>query len=235
MQRLPLQLSKNQLQVVLGRLLGDTGELPMDSSLELGFLLPDDWRVLRGARLRALLDSPHAFTSSYAHESSWGEPEWLRMFDAARWIVAREAEKVIGVARSLSEPDRPATRHVESIWVAPTHRRRGVFSAMVLALGDLERGMGVTNLLLWVLEDNYAAQQAYEALGFVPTGERQFLPDFGRFERRMRLGIQARLESVPAEHAVGVHHGAAKSGQYPGFQLQEIHGRANAAHIADAV
>ena len=48
---------------------------------------------------------------------------------------------------------------------------------------------GVTDLLLWVLEDNHDAQRAYEALGFEPTGERQFLPDLGRFERRLRLGI----------------------------------------------
>ena len=47
--------------------------------------------------------------------------------------------------------------------------------------------MGVTELMLWVLEDNHDAQRAYQALGFEPTGERQFLPAFGQFERRLRL------------------------------------------------
>ena len=64
---------------------------------------------------------------------------------------------------------------------------------MLHALAKMDRRMGVTDLLLWVLEDNHEAQRAYEALGFEPTGERQFLPDFGRFERRMRLDTRELL------------------------------------------
>jgi ribosomal protein S18 acetylase RimI-like enzyme len=105
------------------------------------------------------------------------------------WIVARERQNVIGLAKSVSEPGRPASRQVESAWVAPTHRRRGVLRAVLHKLIQINRRMGVTELMLWVLEDNHAAQHAYEALGFEPTGERQFLPAFGRFERRLRLGI----------------------------------------------
>ena len=30
-------------------------------------------------------------------------------------------------------------------------------------------------MLLWVLEDNHVARRAYAALGFQPTGERQYL------------------------------------------------------------
>jgi hypothetical protein len=51
----------------------------MESTLELELLTPLDWRVLRAARLYALLDSPGAFTSSYAYESAWGEMEWQRV------------------------------------------------------------------------------------------------------------------------------------------------------------
>jgi GNAT superfamily N-acetyltransferase len=161
----------------------------MESVLDLQLLTPVDWRVLRAARLQALLDSPHAFTSTYAHESRWGESEWRRVFDAATWVVAHEAERVIGLARSVREPERPSARYVESAWVAPPHRRHGVFRALLHVLAETERRVGVTDLLLWVLEDNYDAQRAYEALGFEPTGERQFLADFGRFERRLRLAL----------------------------------------------
>ncbi len=66
----------------------------------------------------------------------------------------------------LCDPARPWTRHVESIWVAPTHRRRGVFRALLYALAEIERPRGVTELLLWVLEDNHDARRAYETLGF---------------------------------------------------------------------
>ena len=102
----------------------------MESTLELQLLGPTDWRTLRVTRLKALLDSPYAFTSSYARESEWSEKEWQRMFDAATWVVARETENVIGMARAVTEPERPEARHVESAWVAPQHRRRGVFRKM---------------------------------------------------------------------------------------------------------
>ena len=161
----------------------------MESRQRLHLLRPVDWRVLRAARLQALLDSPHAFTSSYAQELRWGEPEWRRVFDAATWIVAHEADTAIGLARSVGEPERPG--HDTS---SPSGWRRriadvGCVRALLHALAETERSMGVTDLLLWVLEDNHDAQRAYEALGFEPTGERQFLSDFGRFERRLRLGI----------------------------------------------
>ena len=161
-----------------------------ESTLELHLLRPVDWRVLRAARLRALQDSPHAFISRYDHELRLSEFEWRRKFEAVSWMVAQEGEDVVGLAGSVSDPVTPGIRHVESIWVAPAHRRRGVFRVLLSALADTERRMGVTDLLIWVLEDNQDAQRAYETLGFEPTGERQFLPALGRFERRFRLGIR---------------------------------------------
>ena len=162
----------------------------MIESLDLQLLAPADWQVLRQARLEALRDSPHAFTSSHGRESVWGEQEWRRVIGNATWIVAQEI-KVIGLAKSVTEPWRPWARHIESIWVAPAHRRRGVCRRLLQILGELDRDMGVTDLLLWVLEDNHDAQRAYEALGFQSTGERQYLPAFGRFERRFRWHIKA--------------------------------------------
>jgi ribosomal protein S18 acetylase RimI-like enzyme len=164
------------------------------TTLNLYLLTPADWWLLRRARLEALLDSPQAFTSSYRQEARWSEAEWRRMSNAAQWIVAHEAGKVIGLAKSVRAPDKPTMRHVESVWVAPTYRRRGVLRTLLQALVEIERRMGVTDLMLWVLEDNYNAQRAYEALGFVPTGERQFLPAFGRFERRLASGVRRLLE-----------------------------------------
>ena len=161
----------------------------MQSTLDLHLLSPVDWPVLKAVRLRALQDSPHAFMSCYDNELRLGDWEWRRMFDASTWIVARGADDVVGLARSLSDPARPWTRHVESIWVAPTHRRRGVFRALLYALAEIERPRGVTDLLLWVLEDNDDARRAYETLGFEPTGERQFLMVLGQFELRLRLDI----------------------------------------------
>ncbi len=65
----------------------------------------------------------------------------------------------------------------------------GCFAHLLHALTSVERRMGVRHLLLWVLEDNRDAQRAYQALGFEPTGERQFLSTVGRFEQRLRSAI----------------------------------------------
>jgi hypothetical protein len=70
-----------------------------------------------------------------------------------------------------------------------------VFRALMRALAESERRTGIADLLLWVLEGNDDAQRAYEALGFEPTGECQFLPAFGRFERRLRSGVRRLLGS----------------------------------------
>ena len=161
----------------------------MQTTLDLQLLTPPDWQVLREARLEALRESPRAFTSSYAREWGWEETQWRPLFDSAIWIIARDAENVLGLARSVGEPELPSARHVESVWVAPTHRRRGVLRDLLHSLAELERQIGVTDLLLWVLEDNHGARRAYEALGFKPTGERQFLPTVRRFELRLTCHI----------------------------------------------
>ena len=110
----------------------------MASTLELDLLTPLDWRMLRAARLYALLDSPDAFTSSYADESTWSHLDWQRSLKAATWIVARDTQNVIGLAKSVSEPGRPASRHVESAWVAPAHRRRGVLRTVLHRLVQIK-------------------------------------------------------------------------------------------------
>jgi ribosomal protein S18 acetylase RimI-like enzyme len=115
-------------------------------------LAPADWPLLRDARLEALRDSPYAFTSTYADESKWTESEWRRFLETATWVVASEAEKVIGLARSVCDLE-TLTRHIESVWVAPGHRRRGVCRTLLHALAEMDRQ---TDLLLWVLEDNHA-------------------------------------------------------------------------------
>jgi ribosomal protein S18 acetylase RimI-like enzyme len=176
----------------------------MELTLDLDLLTPADWNVLRDARLEALGESPHAFTSSYVSESRWEEAEWRQLFSTSTWIVAREEDRVVGLARSVGEPGEPWMRHLESIWVAPDYRRRGVLRALLRSLAEMDRGSGVTFLMLWVLEDNDAAQRAYEALGFVPTGERQYLPPFDRFEWRLQLGIRSLADSVPTTRGFGV-------------------------------
>ena len=105
---------------------------------------------------------------------------------------------------------------------------------MLDALAGMDRRMGVTDLLLWVLEDNHDAQCAYKALGFEPTGERQLLEEFGRFELRLCL----RIRDLPEAEAITLlTRGNQRSSEpdlRPGLEVQEIQGLPGAAHDVNA-
>lgn len=156
--------------------------------LDVRLLEPGDWHVLRTIRLRALAESPRAFTSQYRRESRWNEHQWRRRFDTAHWIVALDGHEVIGVAGLVD--CHPEEQHIESIWVAPTYRNRGVFRSLLTGVVEIARRTGLTDLRLWVLEDNRCARQVYERLGFEWTGERQPIrPRHWRRELRLRRAI----------------------------------------------
>jgi RimJ/RimL family protein N-acetyltransferase len=188
----------------------------MHSGLNLRFLRPADWRTLRDVRLAALQDSPHAFTSRYAQERRWTEREWRRTLKSSTWIVAQKAGEVAGLARSVREPWIPRARNLESIWVAPIHRHQGVCGDLVRALAKRERRMGANQLVLWVLDGNHDALRAYEALGFRPIGEPQFLRAFGRWEQRLGVHISCLTQPIRTAGSLSLDHG-------PSFQPQEIH------------
>lgn len=140
--------------------------------LETRLLEASDWRLLRDTRLRALLDSPEAFLSRYSYESRLSDDHWRRRLRTARWVVARENREVIGIAGLIGDhPEEP--EHVESIWVAPTHRKRGVFRSLLARVAEIARDAELTELWLWVLEDNPLAWHVYVRSGFVWTGERK--------------------------------------------------------------
>jgi len=151
-------------------------------------LTPADWSQLKRVRLRALQDSPHAFASAYQHEARWSEDEWRSTFDASLWLAAGTRHDLIGLARS-TPAERAWQRNVESVWVQPDRRRRGVTRMMMQKLVEHEPH-GVTELYAWVLDGNDAARRVYQRLGFVLTGERQPLPgSMGRMEERLVLRI----------------------------------------------
>ena len=155
--------------------------------MELGVLGADEWQILRDVRLRALKDSPGAYFSDYEVEASWTEASWRSSFGQSQWIVARDREQVIGVARSVRVDGRPADeRHVESVWVDPNARRTGVLRAILRHATEVEPE--VTDWLVWVVDDNVQALSVYDHLGFRLTGERQPLVDgSGRTEIRLRF------------------------------------------------
>lgn len=159
--------------------------------MDVEVLAGDDWEILQDVRLRALEDSPAAFLSTA--ETSWGEAEWRALAVEDAWIVARSGDQVIGVVRSVRVDDRPTNeRHLESVWVDPLHRKKGVLRAILRYLAELEPE--VRTWMAWVLDGNDEARAAYERLGFETTGMRQLLAGTPRrIEERLRLDRKAAI------------------------------------------
>jgi len=68
---------------------------------------------------------------------------------------------------------------IQSVYVAPEQRRRGVFAALYRHVEELARATpGVIGLRLYVERDNAAAQRSYAALGMDDAGYRIFEAGF---------------------------------------------------------
>ena len=199
--RLPGQLAFSSGTDILARVGGAPAEPPhlqgvterqvrgrAAAAVDVRVLRPAEWPHLRGVRLRALQDSPHAFASHYEREARWSEREWRSMFDSATWLIAGNRHNLVGLASSTAA-ERAWQRNIESVWVEPRHRRRGVTRLLLKELVRQEPAV-VTELYAWVLDGNEYARYVYQRLGFELTGQRQPLPGSpGRIEERLVLRI----------------------------------------------
>ncbi|HUZ44683.1 MAG TPA: GNAT family N-acetyltransferase [Acidimicrobiales bacterium] len=93
-------------------------------------------------------------------------PEALRRsFEASAHVaVARDAERVVGLARLLS--DGVCNAYLVDVWTASSHRRRGVATAMVTELTGRVPGQHIG-----LQVDTEAARRLYQSLGFRPQPE----------------------------------------------------------------
>ena len=73
---------------------------------------------------------------------------------------------------------------IQSVYVAPEHRRRGVYAALYRHVEALARATpGVVGLRLYVEKDNANAQRTYAALGMVDAGYAMYEAEFAQRRR----------------------------------------------------
>ena len=138
-------------------------------------ITPHNLAIFKDIRLRALQDTPLAFGSTYADESKLTDADWLNR--ATRWngdrgvgFLAFDAGTPSGIAGSFLDEQDPTRAKLISMWVAPSHRRRGVGCLLVQAVLAWARLRQVRTLLLMVTSVNDSAIRFYERLGFTLTG-----------------------------------------------------------------
>lgn len=115
-----------------------------------------DWERLRDIRLRALLDTPEAFGSTYAEEVEEDEKAWRAW--ATGWtgaadqalFAALENGFWVGIALGVRWQREPGNLY--AMWVEPSSRRLGVGRVLVKAVTRWARGIGTDRTVLRVTE-----------------------------------------------------------------------------------
>jgi ribosomal protein S18 acetylase RimI-like enzyme len=138
--------------------------------------------VFKDVRLRALQDTPSAFGSTYAREVQLTDAEWAQR--AALWngekgigFLAMDAGAACGLAGAFLDEAVAARAQLISMWMAPTHRQRGIGRLLVEEIVAWARRCGATALQLMVTSSNRPAMLFYERLGFTRTGRTEPYPN----------------------------------------------------------
>lgn len=134
------------------------------------------WKELR---LRALEESPDAFSTTYESQRDRPDSDWHRQIDAtaasslAEGLLAEADGEPAGILLCrVSEVD-ALLGHIQTMWVDPRFRRSGVGSALLAFALKWLRGRKANVVELGVNEENEAASALYRAFGFVLTGYRE--------------------------------------------------------------
>ncbi|HEX6704988.1 MAG TPA: GNAT family N-acetyltransferase [Albitalea sp.] len=144
--------------------------------MEIRVLTPDDAVAFQVLRLQALSEDPVAFASSYEDERDTPLATVAERLQPAadRAIVgAFDGAALVGLAAWHREEMRKL-QHKGFVWgvfVAPSHRGRGLARSLIEAVIGLARhAPGIRQLNLTAYAANRTAIGLYESLGFVIYG-----------------------------------------------------------------
>ena len=141
---------------------------------------PETVSIFKAVRLRALRDSPLAFSSTYAKESQLPDEEWIQRSErwkgngAIGYLAMHEsgAKGACGLVACYSEEEDGVPRgHVISMWVDPAFRRAGLGKILIDALAGWAKSRGLRELKLMVTSVNRGAIDFYQRIGFRMSGK----------------------------------------------------------------
>ena len=132
-----------------------------------------EWTTYREVRLRALAESPGAFTASLADEADRDEQFWRDRMTRSYRLLAERGQVPQGIV-SLGpyEPD-PSAAEVFGLYVVPDARGTGVSWRLVEAAAALATQQGYMQLYYWVGTDNARAVGFANNFGFRTTDYRR--------------------------------------------------------------
>lgn len=110
--------------------------------------------------------------------AEWAERQRRNMEAAPLGLISCVAivqGEVVGWAACgrNSEADTPYAGELYTIYLLPTHWRRGIGRLLMAATAQSLMCRGMSSMILWVLAENWPARRFYEALGGQHHRERQ--------------------------------------------------------------
>jgi len=133
---------------------------------------PDEWEVLRAVRLRALEDSPAAFSGTLDEALEEPDDEWRARAehgaagDVSCCALAFEDDDPIGMAVGVRDPAVEDCAYLVAMWVDQRHRGTPAAPSLVGSIIGWARSEGIAVLFAGVLEGNDRAAAFYRKLGF---------------------------------------------------------------------
>jgi ribosomal protein S18 acetylase RimI-like enzyme len=149
--------------------------------------------VFKATRLAALRDAPTAFESKYEDELLLTDEEWIER--AVKWdgirFLAKEDGCYCGIAAGVLDYRDSSRAYLLSMWVAPTHRQKGIGRMLVTAVQEWANSVDAGSLVLDVTSNNSTAIAFYQSLSFAMTGKTSpYCNDSSLLEYEMSLPLR---------------------------------------------
>jgi ribosomal protein S18 acetylase RimI-like enzyme len=150
----------------------------------------EDLAMVRELRLRALLDAPLAFESTYEGKIEWPDEAWIRWIHEGVTFIDEDGSGPSGIVRGAFDSADGDVVWLLSMWVDPRARGKGIADGLVAAAIEWARTRQARVVRLDVPKDNAHARALYERNGFRPTGREGIAEPNGVLEVEMELPLR---------------------------------------------
>lgn len=141
------------------------------------------WKFYRDLRLRALGDSPNAFTSSLERENQFTKDEWVSRIENGASFVASDNNRGIGMIQAIQTSESQINEYyLVAMWVDPNYRGTNLATQLVDSVRNWAKSKKVTGLYLHVESTNQAAIRLYEKVGFIQVPNTRLNPKDSKYE-----------------------------------------------------
>jgi ribosomal protein S18 acetylase RimI-like enzyme len=163
-----------------------------------------DAQMLQDAMLEAICTSPESFLMTEEDAKARPLDYWIEEIRSSTWAVAQQNGQVVGIVAGkrpdsdTDAEDEAITRYIESVWIDPDLRGRGLGERLIKYLLGVEyqNNRHVRHFRLWVFVTNSNAISLYERMGFTPTPEVNESED--KIEVKYRLDFDSTIHGAVA-------------------------------------